>query len=90
MRRPRCAAALFALLTLGACTDMSDTGRRTATGALGGAALGGIAGSFSGNAGWGALIGAGVGAGAGLLYDRSQQPPSYGSGGTYRGNEPAY
>lgn len=43
--------ALLALAALGGCADMSDTGRRTATGALGGAALGGVAGSFSGNAG---------------------------------------
>ncbi|WP_313070715.1 OmpA family protein [Melaminivora sp.] len=63
MRKPLAVAtiALAALAT--GCADMSDTQRRTATGAgvgaLGGAAIGAVTG---GNAGTGAVIGAGVGA----------------------------
>ena len=56
-----CTVASLAVLT--GCANMSDTQRRTATGAgvgaLGGAAVGAIAG---GHAGTGAVIGAGVGA----------------------------
>ena len=60
-------------LSLGGCADMSDTSRRTLTGAGVGAAGGGLIGSLTGDFGWGALIGAGVGAAGGYLYDHSQQ-----------------
>lgn len=82
--------ALAAGLGLAGCGDLNQTQQRTATGALGGAAVGGILGSFSGNAGLGALLGAGVGGGGGYLYDQSQrsQQPYYGqrsrSGDGYR------
>ncbi len=65
--------ALAALLTLSGCAGMSDTQRRTATGAGVGAAGGALIGSFSANAGRGALIGAGVGALGGYLYDQDQK-----------------
>lgn len=67
------AVPLLATLSLGACADMTDTQRRTGTGALGGAALGGLIGSFGGNAGWGALVGSAGGAGAGYLFDQSER-----------------
>ena len=65
--------ALTAALTLAGCAGMSDTGRRTTTGAGLGAASGALIGSFSANAGKGALIGAGVGALGGYLYDQDQK-----------------
>ncbi len=73
MQSTRLAIMLAAGLALSGCAGMNQTQQRTATGALGGAALGGILGSFSGNAGLGALLGAGVGGGGGYLYDQSQQ-----------------
>lgn len=71
------AAALGLTLTLGACANMSDTERRTATGATAGAAVGALIGAGSANAGKGALIGAGVGALGGYLYDQHEKstPP---------------
>jgi outer membrane protein OmpA-like peptidoglycan-associated protein len=52
-----------ALLLLSGCADMTDTQRRTATGAGVGALAGAVLGSATGgNAGTGAVIGAGVGA----------------------------
>jgi hypothetical protein len=71
--RSKFAILLLAGLGLAGCGDLNQTQQRTATGALGGAAVGGILGSFSGNAGLGALLGAGVGGGGGYLYDQSQQ-----------------
>lgn len=65
--------ALAAALALAGCAGMSDTGRRTTTGAAVGAAGGALVGSFSANAGKGALIGAGVGAVGGYLYDQDQK-----------------
>lgn len=53
--------AAAVLLTTG-CAEMSDTQRRTATGAGVGALGGAAIGAMSGNAGRGAVIGAGVGA----------------------------
>lgn len=68
------AAPMLALvLGLGGCADMTDTQRRTATGAGVGAAGGALVGSLTGNAGWGAVIGAGAGAAGGYLYDQSKQ-----------------
>jgi uncharacterized membrane protein len=69
--------ALAAVLTLSGCAGMSDTGRRTATGAGVGAAGGALIGSFSANAGAGALIGAGVGALGGYIYDQNQKSKGY-------------
>lgn len=64
MRKNFLIGGLAAALLISGCANMSDTQRRTATGAgvgaLGGAAIGAMTGS--GNAGKGALIGAGVGA----------------------------
>ena len=65
--------ALAAVIALSGCAGMSDTGRRTTTGAGLGAASGALIGSFSANAGKGALIGAGVGALGGYLYDQDQK-----------------
>ena len=52
---------------------MSETGQRTATGALIGAGAGGIIGAIAGNAGMGAAIGAGVGATGGFLYGKHKE-----------------
>ena len=73
MRTPLLPLALAAALTLSACADMSDTQRRTATGAAAGAAAGAVIGSFGANAGKGALVGAAVGAAGGYLYDQNQK-----------------
>jgi hypothetical protein len=73
MPRALAFAALLALGLPAGCAEMSDTGRRTTTGAGAGALAGAAIGSFSGNAGWGALAGAGVGAAGGYVYDRSKQ-----------------
>lgn len=63
MRRPLAIATITLAALATGCAGMSDTQRRTATGAgvgaLGGAAIGAVTG---GNAGTGAVIGAGVGA----------------------------
>jgi hypothetical protein len=64
---PSC--ALIGALTLGACADMSDTQRRTTTGA----AIGGTAaGLISGEWGW-AAVGAAAGAASGYLYDQHKK-----------------
>lgn len=78
MRRSVLAVALISGVGLSGCAGLNETQQRTATGALGGAALGGLVGSFSGNAGLGALLGAGVGGAGGYLYDQSQQQRGYG------------
>lgn len=87
MQSMRLAFVLAAGLALSACAGLNPTQQRTATGALGGAAVGGILGSFGGNAGLGALLGAGVGGAGGYLYDQSQQSRGYGgrSNRGYRG-----
>ncbi len=64
---------LALMVGLGACAEMSDTSRRTLTGAGIGAVSGLAIGSLTGDAGWGALIGAGVGAAGGYLYDQHKQ-----------------
>jgi hypothetical protein len=66
-----------AILTTG-CAGMTDTGERTATGALVGMAGGATIGSIAGDAGWGAVVGAGVGAAGGYVYDRSQKAKGQG------------
>lgn len=68
---------LAATLLLAGCAGMSDTQRRTTTGAGVGAAGGAVIGSFSGNAGTGALIGAGVGALGGYVYDQDHKSKGY-------------
>ena len=77
MRTLKLPVALAAVLVLAGCAGMSDTERRTATGAAGGAAAGALIGSFSGNAGAGALIGAGVGGVGGYVYDQNQKSRGY-------------
>ena len=59
--------ALAAALALGGCESMSDTQKRTATGAAVGGAVVGIA---TGEWGW-AAAGAAAGAATGYLYDQS-------------------
>lgn len=74
IRTMKVPAAVLALgLTLGGCADMSDTSRRTMTGAGVGAASGAVIGSLTGSFGWGAVVGAGVGAAGGYLYDQHKQ-----------------
>lgn len=61
--------ALAAALTLGGCESMSDTQKRTTTGAaIGGAAAGIVTGEW----GW-AAAGAVAGATGGYLYDQSKK-----------------
>ena len=70
--------AFAGLVTLTACADMSDTQRRTATGAT----LGGIAaGAISGEWGW-AAAGAAIGAAGGYIYDqhKKQEDQAYSQG----------
>ncbi|HEY4250786.1 MAG TPA: glycine zipper domain-containing protein [Roseomonas sp.] len=81
MRATRLALPLVAALGLSACAGMNYTEQRTATGALGGAAVGGLIGSFSGDTALGALVGAGIGGAGGYLYDQSQRDHR----GGYRG-----
>jgi len=73
MRHSTFPLVLAASIALAGCAGMTDTQRRTTTGAGAGAATGAVIGSFSGNAGKGALIGAGVGAAGGYLYDQNQK-----------------
>ena len=68
-RKLMISCALAGLMTLTACADMSDTQRRTATGAT----IGGIAaGAISGEWGW-AAAGAAVGAVSGYVYDQHKK-----------------
>lgn len=61
--------ALAAMLALAGCESMSDTQKRTTTGAaIGGAAAGIVTGEW----GW-AAAGAAVGAASGYLYDQSKK-----------------
>jgi hypothetical protein len=63
------AAALMSAMTLVGCASMSDTERRTTTGAaIGGTAAGIVTGEW----GW-AAAGAAVGAASGYLYDQSKK-----------------
>jgi len=60
---------IVGVMTLTACADMSDTTRRTATGAaIGGAAVGALTGEW----GW-AAAGAAAGAASGYLYDQHKK-----------------
>jgi hypothetical protein len=61
--------ALAATLALAGCESMSDTQKRTTTGAaIGGAAVGVVTGEW----GW-AAAGAAVGAASGYLYDQNKK-----------------
>jgi osmotically inducible lipoprotein OsmB len=67
--------AIVAILLAGiflfvGCSGMSDTTKRTGTGAAAGAAAGAAIGSFYGSAGAGAAIGAAVGGAGGYIYDQ--------------------
>lgn len=77
MRTLKFPVVLAATILLAGCAGMSDTQRRTTTGAGVGAAGGALIGSFSGNAGTGALIGAGVGALGGYVYDQDHKSKGY-------------
>ena len=61
--------ALAGVMSLTACANMSDTQRRTGTGAAIGAAA---AGALTGEWGW-AAAGAAVGAAGGYLYDQHKK-----------------
>jgi len=73
MRNLSLSVAFCAAAILAGCAGMSDTGRRTTSGAALGAAGGALIGSFSADAGRGALVGAGIGALGGYLYDQDQK-----------------
>ncbi len=62
------AAAIF-LVT--GCAGMSETEKRTGTGAATGAAVGAAVGSLYGSWGWGAAVGAAAGAAGGYIYDQT-------------------
>jgi outer membrane protein OmpA-like peptidoglycan-associated protein len=67
----RAIAIVSLTVLLGACADMTDTQRRTGTGAAIGAAAGAVIGSTTGGkAGTGALIGGALGAIAGNVWSR--------------------
>ena len=74
MKKIILATALGAVFLVG-CADMnmSDTQRRTATGAGIGAVAGGLLGSTGGNAGAGAAVGAGVGALGGYIWSQRME-----------------
>ncbi len=62
------------ILSLAACANMTDTQRRTLTGAGVGAGVGALGASVTGgNAIGGAALGAGVGAVGGYVYDQSKK-----------------
>ncbi len=68
-RKLAISCALVGALAIGACANMSDTQRRTATGA----AIGGVAaGALTGEWGW-AAAGAAAGAAGGYLYDKHKK-----------------
>ncbi|MCU0836239.1 MAG: glycine zipper domain-containing protein [Chromatiaceae bacterium] len=77
MRNLKLPIVIAVAAMLAGCAGMSDTQRRTTTGAGAGAAAGALIGSFSANAGKGALIGAGVGALGGYLYDQNRKSQGY-------------
>ncbi|HEX6977928.1 MAG TPA: YMGG-like glycine zipper-containing protein [Alphaproteobacteria bacterium] len=73
--KPFTIAALAALgLATAGCGNMSDTQRRTVTGAGIGAGTGAVLGGATGNSMLGgAALGGAAGAGAGYLYDRQKR-----------------
>jgi uncharacterized membrane protein len=74
MKIPKQILALCLVTGLAGCANMSDTERRTGSGAGIGAAGGAlIAGLTHGNILGGAAIGAAVGAASGYLYDRHEK-----------------
>lgn len=74
MNLSRIAAATALLTLLGACADMSDEQRRTATGAAIGAGVGAVISSATGGkAGVGAVVGGALGAVAGNVWSRHME-----------------
>ena len=74
MNTPKLIVTVCLVIGLSGCANMSDTGRRTATGAGIGAVGGALISSLTvGKAGVGALVGAAAGAGGGYLYDRHEK-----------------
>lgn len=74
MRQTFIAGLGAAAMVLAGCADMSETQRRTATGAAVGAAAGAVIGSATDHsAGKGALIGAGVGALGGYIWSQNME-----------------
>jgi hypothetical protein len=66
--------ALFALLSLGACSDMSATQQRVVTGAAIGTAVGAVGTVMTGGCvACGAAVGGAVGAGTGYVIDQIQK-----------------
>jgi hypothetical protein len=64
---------LMTLLMLAGCADMSDTQRRTGTGAAVGAAGGAVVGAIAGDTALGAVVGTAAGAAGGYLYDKHEK-----------------
>jgi uncharacterized membrane protein len=60
-------------LAIGGCSGMSDTTKRTGTGAAIGTAAGGIVGAIAGDTPMELAIGAAAGAAGGYLYDRHEK-----------------
>ena len=72
MRTMKIIAILMAVLFIATgCAGMSETEKRTGTGAATGAAVGAAVGSLSGSWGWGAAVGAAAGAAGGYIYDQT-------------------
>jgi uncharacterized membrane protein len=67
------ALLVVAIFLVAGCANMSDTTKRTGTGAAAGAVAGAAIGSFYGSAGAGAAIGAAVGGAGGYIYDQHVQ-----------------
>lgn len=71
MKKMRYVAIVVAVLFLATgCAGMSETEKRTGTGAAAGAAAGAVVGSMTGSWVWGAAIGAASGAAGGYIYDQ--------------------
>lgn len=71
MKKMRLVAIVIAVLFLvTGCASMSETEKRTGTGAAAGAAAGAVIGSMTGSWAWGAAAGAAAGAAGGYIYDQ--------------------
>ena len=64
---------MITLLVFAGCADMSDTQRRTGTGAAVGAAGGAAVGAMAGDTALGAAVGTAAGAAGGYLYDKHEK-----------------
>ena len=86
-------AITAATLAIAGCSNMSNTERRTLSGASIGAVAGGVgAAIFHGNPSWGAVGGAAVGAASGYIYDsyKKEQASEYNAGyNAGKNNKPA-